>query len=84
MSGSIWRIDPTTGTADELTADNKYHSLPAWSPDGRYLTYVADDGGTNIHLYMLEVSTGKRGPSRTISSSTRIQRFRPMGPGSRT
>jgi TolB protein len=62
MSGSIWRIDPTTGAADEMTADNKYHSLPAWSPDGRYLSYVADDGGTNIHLYMLEVATGKTWP----------------------
>ncbi len=62
MSGSIWRIDPSTGAADELTADDKYHSLPAWSPDGRYLAYVADDGGTNIHLYMLDVATGKTWP----------------------
>jgi TolB protein len=62
MSGSIWRIDPATGAAEELTADNKYHSLPAWSPDGRHLAYVADDGGTNIHLYMLEVATGKTWP----------------------
>jgi TolB protein len=62
MSGSIWRIDPATGAAEELTADNKYHSLPAWSPDGRYLAYVADDGGTNIHLYTLDVASGKTWP----------------------
>jgi TolB protein len=62
MSGSLWRIDPATGAAEELTADNKYHSLPAWSPDGRYLAYVADDGGTNIHLYMLDAASGKTWP----------------------
>ena len=62
MGGSIWRVDPATGSAEELTADDKYHSLPAWSPDGRYLAYTADDGGTNIHLYVLEVATGKTWP----------------------
>jgi TolB protein len=62
MSGSIWRIDPATGAAEEMTADNKYHSLPAWSPDGRYLAYAADDGGSNIHLHMLDVASGKTWP----------------------
>ena len=62
MAGSIWRIDPSTGAAEELTADRMYHSLPAWSPDGRYITYVADDGGVNIHLHLLEVATGKTWP----------------------
>ncbi len=59
MSGSIWRVDPATGAAVELTADDKYHSLPVWSPDGRFLAYVADDGGTNIRLHILDVTGGK-------------------------
>jgi hypothetical protein len=25
MSGSIWRVDPASGAADELTADAAYH-----------------------------------------------------------
>jgi TolB protein len=62
MSGSIWRIVPGTGAAEELTADSTYDSLPAWSPDGRYVAYVADDGGTNIRLRMLDVATGKTWP----------------------
>jgi WD40 repeat protein len=62
MSGSIWTIDLASGAAEELTADDKYHSLPAWSPDGRHIAYVADDGGTNIHLYMLDVASGRTWP----------------------
>ena len=62
MGGSIWRVDPATGSAEELTADDKYHSLPAWSPDGHWLVYTADDGGTNIQLEMLDVATGKTWP----------------------
>ena len=29
MSGSIWRVDFLSRVAEELTADEKYHSLPA-------------------------------------------------------
>ena len=32
MSGSIWKVDPKTGTAYELTYNEKYHSSPDWSP----------------------------------------------------
>ncbi|MGH9203763.1 MAG: TolB family protein, partial [Vicinamibacterales bacterium] len=62
MSGSIWRIDVASGAAEELTADGKYHSLPAWSPDARFIVYVTDDGGTNIQLCALEVASGKTWP----------------------
>jgi TolB protein len=62
MSGSIWRVDPATGAAEELTAGTTYDSLPAWSPDGRFMAYVADDGGTNIGLRALEIASGKTWP----------------------
>ena len=42
MSGSIWKVDPTTGVAHELTT-GKYHSSPDWSPDGKWIVYTADD-----------------------------------------
>ena len=59
MSGSIWKVDPHTGQAWELTYNEKYHSLPDISPDGKWLIYTADDGGTTIQLEILNLETGE-------------------------
>lgn len=59
MQGSIWKVDPATGTAFELTHGPKYHTSPTWSPDGRWIVYAADDDGTSIQLEAVEVDTGK-------------------------
>ena len=60
MSGSIWRVDPDTGIADELTASpGVYHSAPDWSPDGRWIVYTADYDGERVQLELLEVATGE-------------------------
>ncbi len=60
MSGSIWRVDPDTGVADELTySPDAYHSSPDWSPDGRWIVYTADYDGERVQLELLEVETGE-------------------------
>lgn len=59
MSGSIWRVDPGSGAAHELTYDQKYHSTQDWSPDGHWIIYTADDGGTTIQLAVVNVVTGE-------------------------
>jgi TolB protein len=58
MGGSIWRVDPKTGRAAELTAGPTYHSSPDISPDGRWLVYTADHDGQKIQLEMLNLGTG--------------------------
>jgi Tol biopolymer transport system component len=59
MSGSIWKVDPSTGVAQELTYDAKYHSMPSWSPDGKWIVYTADDGGQTMQLAVVNVATGE-------------------------
>src|SRR5687767_14403847 len=59
MSGSIWKVDPASGVAAELTYDRKYHSSPDWTPDGKWIIYTADDGGTTIQLGIVNVTTGQ-------------------------
>ena len=59
MSGSIWKVDRTSGVAYELTYDAKYHAAPTWSPDGHWILYTADDGGNTIQLEILNVESGQ-------------------------
>ncbi len=62
MSGSIWRIDLETKIAHELTYNGKYHSSPAFSPDGKWIVYTADDGGKTIQLEIVNVQSGQSHP----------------------
>lgn len=40
-----------------ITDDSYYEIDPAWSPDGRYITYSSDEGGTQ-DLYAYDTETG--------------------------
>jgi TolB protein len=44
--GWIWLVDRETGEARRLTRGGRMDSRPAWSPDGRSLAFVRDDGNT--------------------------------------
>lgn len=59
MQGSIWRVDPDTGSAVELSYNDAYHSSPDWSPDGRWIIYTADYAQQRIQLEILNVATGE-------------------------
>ncbi len=79
MSGSIWNIDRETAVATELTYNSKYHSLPNWSPDGRWIVYTADDGGQTIQLEILNVETGETWPLTNDSFIYMDPVFSPTG-----
>ncbi|MEP7367264.1 MAG: CehA/McbA family metallohydrolase, partial [Acidobacteriota bacterium] len=55
----IWRVDPISGAATEITYGKSYHSSPAWSPDGNWLIYTADDDARSVQLEILNVASGE-------------------------
>lgn len=59
MQGSIWKVEPQTGIAYELTRSQAYHSSPDWSPDGRYIVYTADYDHQRIQLEVVDTVTGE-------------------------
>ena len=69
MSGSIWRIDPASSEAFELTYDGHYHSSPDWSPDGRWIVYTADHDGHTIQLQIVNLDTGQ---SRALTDDAHL------------
>lgn len=59
MQGSIWKVDPDTGGAYELTYNDAYHSSPDWSPDGKWIIYTADYEHQRIQLEILNLESGE-------------------------
>ena len=67
MYGSIWRVDPRTGAAEELTYNRKIHSQPAWSPDGTRIVFMSNAVG-NWDLYVVNADGGS--PERLTDALT--------------
>ncbi len=69
IEGTIWKVNPATGEAIEVTVDREYASAPTWSPDGKWIVYTADDDGQRIQLKIVELASGE---SRSLTSDDQI------------
>ncbi|MEQ9399601.1 MAG: CehA/McbA family metallohydrolase [Longimicrobiales bacterium] len=55
--GWIWLVEPSTGVARRITQGPHVDSRPAWSPDGRSLAFVRDDG-RDLDVVVLDIASG--------------------------
>jgi len=56
--GWIWRLDLASGVATRLTDGASVDSRPRWSPDGRRLALVRDDG-RDTSIVLLSLADGR-------------------------
>ncbi|GGG32540.1 TolB family protein [Christiangramia forsetii] len=56
--GWLWNLNLETGTAVRLTSGPEVDSRPRWSPDGKHLAFVRDNG-LNTAVIIKELATGK-------------------------
>ena len=58
VDGNLVLHDLATGATRQLT-DDGLAMLPAWSPDGRYVTYSSGYDLDSSDLYILDIGTGE-------------------------
>lgn len=56
--GWLWTLDLETGSAIRLTSGPEVDSRPRWSPDGKHLAFVRDNG-RNTAIVIKELATGE-------------------------
>ncbi|MCX6638817.1 MAG: hypothetical protein NT090_27500, partial [Acidobacteria bacterium] len=60
VQGDIWTIPATGGTPTPVTSDPATDWNPAWSPDGKYLYFASDRGGSmNLWRVPIDEVSGK-------------------------
>ena len=70
MQTDIWTIPVTGGTPTPVTSDKPTDWNPAWSPDGSYLYFASDRGGSmNLWRVPIDETSGKtRGEPEPITT----------------
>jgi Tol biopolymer transport system component len=60
VQGDVWTIPVTGGTPTPVTSDPATDWNPAWSPDGKYLYFASDRGGSmNLRRVPIDEVSGK-------------------------
>ena len=75
----IWMSPAAGGDAIPLTADKKSASSPAWSPDGRYFSFLASRDGAKSQVWVLDRRGGEAFPLTEVEQGVGSYAWSPDG-----
>ena len=75
----VWMVPATGGDPIPLTAQGKSASSPDWSPDGRYLTFLAARDGDRTQVWALDRRGGEALPLPDVEQGAKGSQWSPDG-----
>ncbi len=69
----IYKVDVTTGGAQQLTFDRAALSFPRWSPSGNAVAFISADAAGKGQIFVLSMNGGEA--KKITSSSTGVRQF---------
>ncbi|HKJ03548.1 MAG TPA: S9 family peptidase, partial [Longimicrobiales bacterium] len=75
----IWMSPAAGGDAVPLTADKKSASSPEWSPDGRYISFLASRDGDKTQVWVLDRRGGEAYPLTDVKQGVGGYEWSPDG-----
>jgi len=78
----LWMVGTRGGDPIPLTAEAVSSTHPAWSPDGKYLSFVSARNGAKNQVWLLAAVAAKRGASPKSPRGSTTSNGRPTAPAS--
>lgn len=75
----IWMVPAAGGEPVPLTLEGASASSPEWSPDGRYLSFLASRGGGKTQVHLLDRRGGEAFPLTDVKQGVSGYRWSPDG-----
>jgi len=75
----VWMVPTTGGEAIPMTVADSSLGNPQWSPDGKYLSFTADRGGSKNQVWVLDRRGGEARQLTEVEEGVSSYRWSPDG-----
>jgi dipeptidyl aminopeptidase/acylaminoacyl peptidase len=76
---AVWMVARAGGDPLRMTGEGSYASTPRWSPDGRYLSFLAARGGDGTQVWVLSRLGGEAQPLTAVEQGVEAYAWAPDG-----
>ncbi len=76
---AVWKVARAGGDPLRMTGEGSYASAPRWSPDGKYLSFLAARGGAATQVWALNRLGGEAQPLTAVEQGVEAYEWAPAG-----